>query len=46
MKTKTLATVKKEDFISSKLGQYRANVISRIELVSSVPYKFLPNTHL
>jgi hypothetical protein len=35
---------KKEDFISSKIGQYRANFISRIEFVSSVSYKFLPNT--
>jgi len=46
MKTKTLDTVKKEDYISSKHGQYRANVISRIEFVSSVSYKFLPKTHL
>jgi len=42
---KKSATVKKEDF-SSKIGQYRANPILRIEFVSSVPYKFLPNTHL
>ena len=41
---KKSATVKKEDFISSKIGQYRANLISRIEFVSSVSYKFLPNT--
>jgi hypothetical protein len=41
---KKSATVKKEDFISSKTGQYRANLISRIEFVSSVSYKFLPNT--
>jgi hypothetical protein len=33
---KKSATVKKEDFISSKIGQYRANLISRIEFVSSV----------
>jgi hypothetical protein len=34
---------KKED--SSKTGRYRVNLISRIEFVSSVSYKFLPNTH-
>jgi len=43
---KKSATVKKEDFISSKTGQYRANLISRIEFVSSVSYKFLPSTDL
>jgi hypothetical protein len=32
----TSATVKKQDF-SSKIGQYRANPISRIEFISSVP---------
>ena len=39
-------TIKEEDLISSKIGQYRVNLISRIEFVSSVSYKFLPNTHL
>jgi len=43
---KKSATVKKEDSISSKTEQYRANLVSRIEFVSSVSYKFLPNTHL
>jgi len=43
---KKSATLKKEDLISSKTGQYRVNLISRIEFVSSVSYKFLPNTHL
>ena len=42
---KKSATIKKGDFISSKIGQCRPNLISRIEFVSSVPYKFLPNTH-
>jgi len=42
---KISATVKKDDFIFSKIGQYRANLISRIEFVSTVSYKFLPNTH-
>jgi len=41
---KISVTVKKEDFISSNIGQYRANLISRIEFVSTVSYKFLPNT--
>jgi len=36
-------TVKEEDIIS-KIGQYRVNLISRIEFVSSASYKFLPNT--
>ena len=40
------ATFKEEDLISSKSGQYRVNLISRIEFVSSVSYKFLSNTHL
>ena len=43
---KKSAKFKKEDLISSKFGQYRVNLISRIEFVSSVSYKFLPNTHL
>ena len=43
---KTSATFKKEDLISSKIGQNRFNLISTIEFVSSVSYKFLPNTHL
>jgi hypothetical protein len=43
---KKLLTVKKEDFIYSKIGQYKANLISRIEFVISVSYKFLPNTNL
>ena len=38
------ATFKQEDLISSKSGQYRVNLISRIQFVSSVPYKVLPNT--
>jgi len=42
---KISATVKKEDFNFSKIGQYRANLISRKEFVSTVSYKFLPNTH-
>ena len=33
---KKSGTVKKEDFISSKIGQHRANLISRIEFISSV----------
>jgi len=40
------ATFKQEDLISSESGQYRVNLISRIEVVSSVSYKFLSNTHL
>ena len=40
------ATFKQEDLISSKSGQYRVNLISRIEFVSSVLYKLLTNTHL
>jgi len=43
---KKSATFKQQDLISSKSGQYRVNLISRIEFVSSVSYKFLPNTHL
>jgi len=43
---KKSATVKKGHFISSKIGQYKANLVSRIEFVSSVSYKFLPNTNL
>ena len=42
---KRSATFKNENLISSKIGQYRINLISRIEFVSSVSYKFLPNTH-
>ena len=43
---KKSAAFKKDDLISSKIVQYRANLISRTEYVSSVSYKFLPNTHL
>ena len=43
---KTSATIKKEEFISSKIRQYRANLISRFEYVSCVSYKFLPSTNL
>jgi len=43
---KKSATFKKEDLISTKIGQYRVNLISRIEFVSSASYKFVPNTHL
>ena len=43
---KKSATFKKEDLISSKIGQYRVNLISRIEFVSSVSYQFLPTTNL
>jgi hypothetical protein len=35
---------KKEELIFSKIGQYMVNLISRNEFVSSVSYKFLPNT--
>jgi hypothetical protein len=45
-KFKKSATFKKEHLISSKIGQYSVNLISRIEFVSSVSYKFLPNKHL
>jgi len=45
-KLKHSATFKQEDLISSKSGQHRVNLISRIEFVSSVSYKFLPNTQL
>ena len=41
---KKSATLKNEDFY--KIGQYRIKLISRIEFVSSVSYKFLPNTQL
>ena len=40
------ATLKQEDLISSKSGQYKVKLISRIEFDSSVSYKFLSNTHL
>jgi len=40
------ATFNQEDLIFSKSGQYRVNLILRIEFVSSVSYKFLSNTHL
>ena len=43
---KKSATFKQEDLIASKSGQYRVNLISIIEFISSVPYKFLSNTHL
>ena len=43
---KKAATFKKEDLISWNVGQYRVNLISIIVFVSSVSYKFLPNTHL
>ena len=43
---KKSATFKKEDLLSSKTGQYRGYLKSRIEFVSSVSHKFLPNTHL
>ena len=36
----------RQGFISSKIGQYRANLISRFEFVSSGSYKFLPRIHL
>ena len=36
----------KKSATSSKIGQYRANLISRTEFVSSVSYKFIPNTNL
>jgi len=42
-------TAKGEDLkhqLHSKRGQYRANLISRTDFVSSVSYKFLPNTNL
>ena len=45
-KLKKSATFKQEDLISSKSGQHRVNLILRIEFVSSVSYKFLPNTQL
>jgi hypothetical protein len=43
---KKSTTFKKEDLISSNTGQYRVKLISRIEFVSSLSYKFLPNTYL
>ena len=43
---KNSATLKKEEFISPKIGQHKLNLISRIEFVSTVSYTFLPNTHL
>ena len=43
---KKLATFKKGALISSKIVHYRVNLISKIEFVSSVSYKFRPNTHL
>jgi len=36
---------KKEESISSNIGQNRAKLISRIEFVSSISYIFLHNTH-
>ena len=42
---KKSATFKKEVLISSKIGQYRVNLISRIRFVSLASYKFLPHTH-
>jgi len=45
-KFKKSATSKQDDLISSKYGQYRVKLIWRIVFVSSVSYKFLPNTHL
>ena len=41
-----MATFKKGALISSKIVHYRVNLISKIEFVSSVSYKFRPNTHL
>ena len=35
---------KKDHFIFSKIGQYKADVIYRIEFVISVSYKFAPHT--
>jgi hypothetical protein len=43
---KKSTTFKKEDIISSKIGQYKVSLISRIEFISTFSYKFLPNTHL
>jgi hypothetical protein len=43
---KKTATFKKEDLISTKIGQYKVNLVSRIEFISSVSYQFLPNTHM
>ena len=45
-KFKKSATFQPEDLNSSNIGQCRVNLISRIEFVSSVSYKCLPNTHL
>jgi hypothetical protein len=36
----------KKRTISLKTEEYRLNLISRIEFISSMLYKFLPNTHL
>jgi len=36
----------KQDYLNSKSGQYGVNLMSRIEFVSSVSYKFLSNTHM
>ena len=44
-KPKKSATFKQEDLIS-KSGQHRINLISVIEFVSLVSFKFLQNTHL
>jgi Cu/Ag efflux pump CusA len=38
---KNSATFKQEDLISSKIGQYWANLISRMEFVSSVSYIYI-----
>ena len=41
---KKVSKIQKEDFIYSKTGQCNANLISRIEFVSLISYKFLPFT--
>jgi hypothetical protein len=43
---KKSATLKKKDLISSKIGQNRVQMVSGIEFVSTLSYKFLPNTHM
>jgi hypothetical protein len=43
---KKSATLKQQDLLCYTIGQYRDNLISKIEFVSSVSYKFLPNTNL
>ena len=43
-KFKESATFKKVNLISTKIGHYRVNLIWRIEFLSSVSYKSLPNT--